>query len=127
MSNKKTRTKVTAGGRGEKPATAKKSGNTGKFELIVLDTCKKLGLKVEKEYKFLPDRRFRFDFAIPDMKVACEYEGVMSAKSRHTTITGYTGDCTKYNLAALNGWRVMRYTTLNMGQVIDDLKAIINQ
>lgn len=108
----------------ETPAFCKKSGNTAIFELLLMDTAKKLGLKIEKEYKFLPNRRFRFDFADPDLKLAWEFEGILSAKSRHTTITGYTNDCRKYNLAALNGWKVFRYTTLNMGEVVDDLRSM---
>ena len=51
------------------------------------------------EYKFLENRRFKFDWALPSIKVAIEYEGLVSSKSRHTTITGYTGDCNKYILA----------------------------
>ena len=57
-----------------------------------------------------PARKWRFDFAWPDLKVAIEYEGVISPKARHTTIAGYTGDCTKYNTAALLGWQVYRFT-----------------
>lgn len=124
MNSKKTRTKVTAGGAGEKPAKPKKSGNTVKFELLLLDAAKKRGLNIVKEHKFLPNRRFRFDFADPDIKVAFEFEGIISSKSRHTTITGYTNDCKKYNLAAINGWRVLRYTALNMGDVIEDLENL---
>ena len=66
-----------------------------------------------EEFRFHNQRKFRFDFALPDLKVAFEYEGIMRGKSRHTTITGYTKDCEKYNLAALEGWKVYRYTALN--------------
>lgn len=78
-----------------------------------------------QEYKFLENRRFKFDYAIPYLKVGIEYEGVISSKSRHTTISGYTKDCEKYNLAAINGWRVLRYTALNYKDLAIDLKAII--
>ena len=57
------------------------------------------------------DRRlWRFDWAWPDLKVAIEYEGLMSAKSRHITITGFSKDCEKYNAAALLGWQEYRFT-----------------
>src|SRR2546421_13071443 len=49
---------------------------------------------LEEEYRFC-ERRFRFDHAIPSLKIAIEYNGIMSAKSRHTTVTGYTGDMNK--------------------------------
>src|SRR5579872_2747048 len=35
------------------------------------------GFLLEKEYKFLDNRDFRFDFAVPAIKVAIEYEGLM--------------------------------------------------
>ena len=70
---------------------------------------------------FHPVRKWRFDWAIPDIKVAIEYEGLMSEKSGHTTPTGYTSDCEKYNAAALLGWTVLRYTALNYGNLGRDL------
>lgn len=77
----------------------------------------------EEEYKF-SDRKYKFDYCIPEHKWAIEYEGIQSSKSRHTSITGYSKDCEKYNLAQILGWRVLRYTTLNYMQLYDDLKKI---
>lgn len=69
--------------------------------------------RVKTEYKGIQGRQFKFDYAVPDLRLAVEYEGLFSKKSRHTTPTGYSGDCTKYNLAALQGWTVLRYTAVN--------------
>lgn len=80
--------------------------------------------EIEEEYRFHPVRRFRFDFAIPKLKIAIEYEGIMSAKSRHSSVKGYTKDCEKYNLAVVEGWRVLRYTALNISQLPDDINAM---
>jgi len=66
------------------------------------------------QYRFAPPRRFRFDFAWPQCRAAVEMEGIISAKSRHLTIGGYSKDCEKYNLAAEKGWRVLRYTILHL-------------
>jgi hypothetical protein len=75
-------------------------------------------------------RKFRFDIAIPALKVAIEYEGIMTikggTKSRHTTNVGYSTDCEKYNLATVEGWRVLRYTALNYNNVYQDIHTIIN-
>jgi very-short-patch-repair endonuclease len=80
------------------------------------------------EHKFLDDRKFRFDWAILDLKLAIEYEGIFSQKSRHTTIDGFTTDCEKYNLAVQEGWRVLRYTAKNYKNLEEDLeKTIENQ
>ena len=84
-----------------------------------------LGVKYETEYMFLEGRKYRFDIAIPSKRVGIEYEGLMSEKSRHTTVTGYTGDCTKYNLAQIAGWRVMRYTAINHKEFIHEIKQIL--
>lgn len=66
--------------------------------------------EIVREHKGIKGRQFRFDWAVPHLKLAVEYEGLFSTKSRHTTISGYSTDCTKYNLAMLNGWRLLRYT-----------------
>lgn len=80
-----------------------------------------------EELQFLDDRKFRFDWAIPSLKLAIEYEGLISKKSRHTTITGYTNDCIKYNLAVIHGWKVLRYTAKNYNQLADDLKILLKK
>lgn len=85
----------------------------------------------EREYRFHHKRKFRFDFAWIDDRVACEVEGVISAKSRHTTISGYTKDCDKYNLAAEMGWRVFRYTVIHLNEdphaVFEQLRRVIGE
>ena len=76
------------------------------------------------EYQFAQNRKFRFDLAIPDLKIGIEYEGVISDKSGHTTIKGFTKDCQKYNLAVSLGWSVYRYTALNLNELHILIKAI---
>lgn len=76
------------------------------------------------EYKFDKERKFRFDFCIPSIKLAIEYEGIFSAKSRHTSLKGYSIDAEKYNLAASQGWTVLRYTASNYKQLENDLGKI---
>lgn len=66
---------------------------------------------VVREHRFHPERRWRFDFAWPDLKVALEIEGgTFMRKGGHTTGVGYYGDAQKYNEAALLGWLVLRVT-----------------
>lgn len=74
--------------------------------------------KIEKELLFAKElgRKWRFDFAIPELKLAFEYEGIFSAKARHTTVKGYMGDCEKYNTAVLLGWKVLRFTAGNFAK-----------
>lgn len=65
-----------------------------------------------EEVRFHPERKWRFDLAFPDLKVAVEYEGGTwgAALSRHTTAQGFRGDAEKYAEAAIAGWIVVRVT-----------------
>ncbi len=85
--------------------------------------CLTFGRKFEKEFQFLTNRKFRFDWAFPEHWLAIEYEGLISNKSRHTTIKGFSKDCEKYNLAQLEGWTVLRYTALNYLDIKKDLET----
>lgn len=64
----------------------------------------------ESEYRFYPPRRWRFDYAWPEKKIAIEYEGGVFTRGRHTRPLGFNNDCEKYNTATLLGWRVYRIT-----------------
>ena len=81
------------------------------------------------EFRFC-ERRWRFDYAWPEKKVALEIEGGTWASGRHTRGVGYRNDCIKYNRAAVLGWRVIRATTDMMrdGSALKDLEeALKNQ
>ena len=67
----------------------------------------------EREYQFAKalGRRWRFDMAWPDVKVAAEVEGGVWVRGRHTRGAGYVADCEKYNAATMLGWRVLRIPT----------------
>ena len=72
---------------------------------------KKIEFNLVKEFKFHPLRRWKFDFAIPELKVAVEIEGGVYTNGRHTRGVGYAKDCEKYNNATLEGWRLFRLTS----------------
>lgn len=63
------------------------------------------------EYRFHPLRKWRFDFAWPDHRIAVEVEGGSRTYGRHNRAGGFEKDCEKYNAAALLGWRVFRFTS----------------
>ena len=74
---------------------------------------KAVGLRYEREYRFHPTRRWRFDFAMPEVWVAVEFEGgVFAGKNgkvgRHVRGAGARADMEKYNEAACLGWVVLR-------------------
>ena len=61
-----------------------------------------------REYRFAPPRRWRFDFAWPDHKLAVEIEGITYDGGRHQRVEGFIADCHKYEVALMQGWRVYR-------------------
>ena len=67
------------------------------------------GIEFQREYCFQPKRKWRFDFAWPEQKVAVELEGVTGeGGGRHQRIGGFIADCKKYESALMRGWRVYR-------------------
>ena len=86
---------------------------------------KSKGIEYVLEHKFHPSRKWRADIAIPSLNVLVEFEGIISSKSRHTTVTGFTNDCEKYNQAQLAGWKVLSYTVLNKSQFFDDIVSML--
>lgn len=69
------------------------------------------GIVYQKEYRFHNEYQYRFDYAIPEKKVAIEIEGGIYVFGRHNMPIGYTEDIIKYNLAQSLGWKVYRFTT----------------
>lgn len=76
------------------------------------------------EHRFHEERKWRFDLAWPDQKVAIECEGGIWIQGRHSRGAGMEADMEKYNSAQLLGWTVLRYSTgqIKQGLPIDDLK-----
>jgi very-short-patch-repair endonuclease len=70
------------------------------------------------EYQFdeHDNRKWRFDYAWPDEKMAVELEGSVFRQGRHTRGRGYMADCEKYNAATIQGWTVLRYTTTHLDE-----------
>lgn len=70
-----------------------------------------------RQYQFAhPLRKWRFDFAWPDIMVALEYEGGAFQRDGHRTTGNFLKDIEKYNAAALMGWTVLRVCAWHMGR-----------
>lgn len=73
--------------------------------------CRKYDLPIAcPEYRFDRVRKWRFDYAWPDQRVALEVEGGVWTRGRHTRGSGYAKDLEKYSEAAAQGWRLIRVT-----------------
>ena len=99
----------------------------GKYKLHIIQVLESSGLNFVPELEFSQERKFRFDWAIPDLMLAIEYEGIFSEKSGHTTISGYKKDVIKYNFATKLGWKLLRYTADNYLDIENDLRKITLQ
>lgn len=99
------------------------------IEDVLLHHIRSLGIKTpEREYRFHDTRRWRFDFAWPDIGLAVEVEGGTWTKGRHTTGAGFEKDAEKYNEAALLGWTILRFTSgmVRSGVAVQKIEAAMN-
>lgn len=83
-----------------------------KHELALIEALATSGLpRPVEEHRFDEQhgRKWRFDFAWPDHKVALEVEGGVFSGGRHVRGAGFKADCEKYNAAVMQGWRVLRF------------------
>jgi very-short-patch-repair endonuclease len=75
------------------------------------------GRPLQREVRFHPTRRWRFDFAIIDKRIGIEIQGgLYQAQSGHRSKAGVERDCEKLNAAQLLGWQVFFVTA----SAIDD-------
>ena len=78
---------------------------------LLVTQCRALRLPVPVlEHRFHPTRRWRFDVAWLDHKLAVEVDGGGFVQGRHSRGTGIEKDAEKFAEAMLLGWRVIRTT-----------------
>lgn len=112
-------------GRADKPPTGPPLPKVKKInrQIVALKLIlRALELEFVEEYQFHETRKWRFDLAVPALKLAIEYQGhgtTGEAKGqgghigRHASIVGLTKDCEKDFAATLAGWRVLKFTALH--------------
>lgn len=66
------------------------------------------------EHRFHPTRRWRFDYAWPEIKLAVEVHGGTYSNGRHTRGGGFIVDREKMNEAAIYGWTVLEVTAAHV-------------
>ena len=82
----------------------------------------------EREHRFHPTRRWRFDFAWPTKKIALEVEGGTWTGGAHVRGAHFESDCIKYGEAAILGWRVIRVpnTMVQDGRALDLIERVLH-
>lgn len=81
---------------------------TERYASVISALCKADNVPAAlAEHRFHPSRRWRFDFAWPDAKVALEIQGGAFINGRHTRGGALRDEHEKLNAAAVAGWRVL--------------------
>ena len=100
---------------GPKAPTAPKGKNRVNEQVAKLQAETKLHLHglppYVTEHRFHPTRRWRLDYAWPELKLAVEVHGGTYTNGRHTRGGGFTVDREKMNEAAIYGWTVLEVTS----------------
>lgn len=65
------------------------------------------GLHPVAEHRFDEARKWRFDFAFPDKRVALEVQGGLFTGGRHSRGPALLKEHEKLNAAACAGWRIL--------------------
>lgn len=109
-------------------------------ETLLAVQLEQAGIPFEREVVFAKPRRYRADFIVfgrptwdgeawrPN-RLLVEIEGGIGGTSRHSSYTGFTNDCKKYNLAAELGFTVLRFTSrmVNEGEAIEQIRRILSK
>ncbi len=72
-------------------------------------------------------KRYRFDLAWPEERIAVEIDGAIWRQGRHTRGAGYINDRIKDCEATVLGWRVLRVTAemVDSGDAVAYLERLI--
>ena len=81
-----------------------------------------------REYVFAAPRRYRLDFAWPELKLGAEAQGgIFMGKSRHNTGAGLQDSYEKLNLACELGWFVLQYdgSAIRRGEAVQQIERVL--
>lgn len=110
------------------------AANRGKHHKAIAEAVRLAGFPIPTmEYKFHPDRKWRFDYCWlvagknGTVKIAIEVNGG-GGRGRHNTVIGATKDAEKINAAVVMGWKVLIYTVVSIKdveQIANDLRMLL--
>ena len=87
------------------------------------------GITYEREYKAISGRRYRWDFRIGKTLLVEVQGGTWSReRSGHSTGAGIRRDCEKSNIAVMNGYKVLYFTSdmVKSGEAINTIIAMLD-
>lgn len=100
-----------------------------KLELAMLEQLTEAGLLdgMVEEHAFHEERRWRWDFAWPEHKVALEVHGGLYTRGRHIRPRGMLNDMEKSSEGAIMGWRLITVSGVEVsnGTALDRVKRAL--
>lgn len=106
-----------------KPA---RKSNGERYTPLMYGICKEHGLPLPfAEYQFAHPRKWRFDFAWLEQRVALEIQGGLFVQGRHTRGAALLKEHEKLNTAAALGWRVLFVSPGGILTVVPQLVAAV--
>lgn len=97
------------------PAAPKARGGSSPLEQELAGHLSVMQLRPEQQFRFHPERKWRLDFAFPDVRVGVEIDGgIFAAENReeagkHARGAGRCADMEKRNAAVELGWLILNY------------------
>lgn len=72
-------------------------------------------------------RKWRCDFAWPDLHLIVEVEGGVYTQGRHTRPSGFVKDIEKYNALTEAGWKVLRFSRreVKSGEALNVIERVL--
>lgn len=106
----------------------KAAGVGSQLELLLLNRLERAGLPLgEAQVIGIPGRRFAFDRAWKEQRVAVNVQGATFVKGGHSSGVGIARDCEVACLAAIAGWRYLPVTKqqIESGQAVTWIAAAL--
>jgi hypothetical protein len=87
--------------------------------LVLEQHLKELGLEFYAEWQFCPDRKWKADYRVEPSErgehaMLVEIEGAIFTSGRHTRGVGYAKDLEKYRMASALGYKLFRFSTIEV-------------
>lgn len=93
---------------GDGYAKALKAEKAAKIRATFEALCREYSVPIPiAEYRFHPDRKWRWDYAWPEHLVALEVDGGIWISGKHGRGGGITKDHEKRNAGTILGWRLL--------------------
>ena len=82
---------------------------------------------ITSQYQFHPKRKWRFDFAIPSLKIAIEINGGVWSNGRHSRGSGLVKEYEKMRAAAVLHWYVFAYDPKSIHLITEDISRFMEE